>query len=123
MAQQKLDHTGNEQWWRTVQRLNEMFAELYASEAAEVAATTSGEATSAALTTAAGAQATITITNASIAATSKVFVALKNGTNSAGAPVVVTVTPGAGSAAVVIQNIHASAALNGTLKAEYFVVI
>ncbi len=120
MSQQKIDHTGNEQWWRTAQRLNEMFAELYA---ADVASTASGEATSSSLTTAAGAQASVTITNASIAATSKVFVSVKNGTNSAGAPALVSVTPGSGSAVVVIQNIHASAAFNGTLKLEYFVVI
>ena len=75
------------------------------------------------LTTAAGATASISITDASITATSKVFAAVFNGTNSAGSPAITTVTPGLGAATVVVQNIHASAALNGTLKVIYFVVV
>lgn len=123
MALQQIDITGNEATHTTLAKIRDMFAEIYAWEIAEAAANVSGETTSSSLTTAAGATASITITNASIVATSKVFAAVKNGTNSAGMPVVTTITPGSGSATVVVQNIHASAALNGTLKLEYFVVV
>lgn len=118
MARPQFDQSGNEQWHTFIQKLNTALDDLYGSDSTQV----SGEATSSSLTTAAGATASITVTNAAITATSKVLVAIKNGTNSAGSPVVTTVTPGSGSATVVVQNIHASAALNGTLKVEYFVV-
>jgi 2-methylisocitrate lyase-like PEP mutase family enzyme len=131
MAQQTLDQNNNEQWSTFVKKLTDMLTELYGHTdaangvaiAALQAAYASGEATSGALTTAAGATASLTITDAKIAATSKVFVSIKNGTNAQGVPVVSEVTPGAGSATVVVQNIHASAALNGTLKLEYFIVV
>lgn len=137
MAQQPLDHTGNEPFWRFVQRLNEMFTELYGTTdttnaadivtlAARVTAleggTVAGETTTASLTTAAGASASLTITNAAIAATSKISVSVKNGTNSQGTPVVSEVTPTTGSATVVVKNDHATDAFNGTLKLEYIVV-
>jgi hypothetical protein len=123
MGQLNLDQTGSEQDWQFIAKLKAMFTELYASVAANAAASVSGEATSASLVNAAGAQASITITDAKILATSKVFVSIKNGTNTQGAPALVTVTPGAGSAVAVVQNIHASQAFNGTLKLEYFVVV
>lgn len=119
MARPQFDQVGNEQWATFLAKLNTALDDLYGSDSTQV----SGEATSSSLTTAAGATASITITNASIVATSKVFAAVKNGTNSAGMPVITTITPGSGSAVVVVQNIHASAALNGTLKLEYFVVV
>jgi hypothetical protein len=75
----------------------------------------SGIITSEALTTAAAATYTLTLTNSAIAATDIVQVTLGNGTNSAGAPVINTVTPASGSVVVVVKNVHASAALNGTL--------
>jgi hypothetical protein len=123
MALQAIDTTGNESMDLTLAKIQAMLTELYASDAANVPATDSGVVTSASLTTAAGATASISITDASITATSKVFAAVFNGTNSAGSPAITTVTPGLGAATVVVQNIHASAALNGTLKVNYFVVV
>ncbi len=79
----------------------------------------SGKITTEALTTAAGASYTLTLTNSQIAAADTVFVSLANGTNSAGLPMVGLVTPAAGSATIVVNNIHASAALNGTLVISF----
>lgn len=82
----------------------------------------SGVVTSEALTTAAAATYTLTLTNSTIAAADIVLVSMGNGTNSAGAPVINTVTPAAGSVVVVVKNVHASAALNGTLTFAYTIV-
>lgn len=82
------------------------------------AATANGQAfkiTSEALTTAAAAIYTLTLTNASIVATDVVLASIANGTNSAGEPVLERVTPGAGSVVIVVRNRHAANALNGTL--------
>lgn len=81
-----------------------------------------GTITSEALTTAAAATYTLTLTNTLIAATSNVQVTLVNGTNSAGLPVLSTCTPGAGSMVCIVSNLHASAALNGTLKFNFEIV-
>lgn len=118
MARPQFDQTGNEQWHTFVQKLNTAFDDLYGADNAQI----SGEKVSTSLTTAAGATTSVSITNAAITATSKVFVSVKNGTNTQGLPVISTITPASGSAAVVIANLHASAAFNGTLKLEYFVV-
>lgn len=76
----------------------------------------SGIITTEALTTAQNALYTLTLTNPKIKATDIVNVTIGNGSNSAGTPMLVTVTPAAGSVVVVIANKHASAvALNGTL--------
>lgn len=81
-----------------------------------------GVITSAALTTAAGGTYVLTLTNSAVAATSIVLASVGDGTATAGMPVVATVTPGAGSVVITVQNIHASAALNGTIKISYVVV-
>lgn len=81
----------------------------------------SGKITSESLTTAAGAIYTLTITNTKITAASIVGASLDLGTNSAGDPVISTVTPGAGTLVIKVVNRHASAALNGTLKISYAV--
>lgn len=76
----------------------------------------SGVVTSEALTTAQNASYTLTITNSFIAATDLVFASLKNGTNTQGTPVIVRVTPAAGSLVIIVKNMHDSAqALNGTI--------
>lgn len=67
------------------------------------------------LTTAAGAVFTETLTDSSVAASSVVLCSVGNGTNSAGTPALANITPASGSAVIKVQNIHASAALNGTL--------
>lgn len=74
-----------------------------------------GVITTEALTTAAAAVYTLTLTNPKIKATDIVNVTIGNGTNSAGAPTLQTVTPAAGSAVIVVGNRHAANALNGTL--------
>jgi hypothetical protein len=67
------------------------------------------------LTTAAGVtSAAQTVTNASVAATSLVF-CQSMGYGGTGNPVVVNVIPGAGSFTYLIENTHASAALNATV--------
>lgn len=90
-----------------------------ATAGAATLAKTSGVITTEALTTAAGATYTLTLTNSKIAAADQVYVSVANGTNTAGMPVVCTVTPAANSVVIVLQNIHASAALNGTLKISF----
>jgi hypothetical protein len=79
----------------------------------------SGLITSEALTTAAGATYTLTITNSTVAATDIPFASVYNGTNSAGTPVIATVTPASGTLTIVVRNAHASAAFNGTLKIAF----
>lgn len=81
-----------------------------------------GVITTEALTTAAGASYTLTLTDSSIAAADQVFASVSYGSATAGQPVVTRVKPAAGSVVIVIQNIHASAALDGTLKIAFFVL-
>jgi hypothetical protein len=81
-----------------------------------------GQVTSGNQTNAAGATSSITITDANITTTSKIVASLDAysgtiGTN--GVPVLVKVIPGAGSATAIIVNVHASNALNGTVKINY----
>lgn len=80
-----------------------------------------GVITSEALTTAAGAIYTLTLTDSTIAAADQVMASVQLGTATTGMPVVTTVTPGVGSVVIVVQNIHASAALNGTIKIAFVV--
>jgi len=81
-----------------------------------------GVITTAALTTAAGAAYTLTLTNTLVAATSLMFASVQNGTNSQGVPRVGLITPGAGSATIQVYNDHASLALNGTLKISFLLL-
>lgn len=80
-----------------------------------------GVITTEALTTAAGATYTLTLTNSSIAAADQVFASLAGGSNSAGVPVISQVVPAAGSVDVTVHNLHAEDALNGTLKIAFAV--
>jgi len=86
-----------------------------ASNAATISAYT-GVITTESLTTAAGATYTCTVTDTYAHATDIVFTAVWNGTSSTGTPCITTVTPADGSFVIIVQNIHASAAFNGTLK-------
>lgn len=81
-----------------------------------------GVITSEALTTAAAATYTLTLTNSTVAAADQVFASVAFGTSTTGAPVITRVTPGAGSVVIIVRNIDASAALNGTIKVSYFVL-
>jgi hypothetical protein len=81
----------------------------------------SGKITTESLTTAAGASYTLTLTNLTIVATDVVIPSVANGTNAAGTPMVVTVTPAAGSVVLVIKNDHSADAFNGTLVISFTV--
>lgn len=78
-----------------------------------------GVVTSESLATAAGATYTLTVTDSQIAATDMVFASVAYGTSTTGSPAIMRVTPAAGSLVIVIQNIHASAALNGTIVVSF----
>jgi hypothetical protein len=78
-----------------------------------------GVITSESVTTAAGASYTLTLTNSTIAAADQVFASIAFGTSTTGTPVISRVTPGAGSVVIIVRNVDASAAFNGTLKVAY----
>lgn len=90
-----------------------------ASSGAATLNTGSGVITSESLTTAAGATYTLTLTDSQIAATDIVQATVSLGSATTGIPTVATVKPAAGSVTIVIQNIAASAALNGTIKIAF----
>lgn len=73
-----------------------------------------------ALSTAAGAQYTFTLTNNNIIANSIVMVEAWNGTNTSVGLTVNEVTPAAGSCTILIKNTNASA-LNGTIMIGFAV--
>lgn len=83
----------------------------------------SGIVTSEALTTAAAGAATytLTITNSEVIATDIVQVTLGFGTNTNGSPVLVSAVAGAGTIVCKVMNVHASAALNGTLTFAFVI--
>jgi len=93
-----------------------------ASSGAATLNSPSGVVTTESLSTAAGSTYTLTLTNSSIAATDIVLLTVGLGTNAAGHPDVVSVTPAAGSVSVVVKNTHASAAFNGTLTVQFAVI-
>ena len=80
-----------------------------------------GQITTEALTTAAGASYTMTLTNSLIAPTSIVLVTVGKGNATVGEPVVQFVTPAAGKAVILIRNVSASTALNGTVTINFAV--
>lgn len=90
--------------------------------AAATVNTQSGVVTTEALTTAAGATYTLTLTNSYIKAGSVVHVMVGKGTATTGTMTTAWVTPAAGSAVIILQNIHASAAVNGTIKIGFSVL-
>lgn len=95
-----------------------------AATASAGAATFNGtkvKVTSEALTTAAAADYTLTLTDSSITAASFIDVEAANGTNTTEGLAVNRVQPAAGSAVIHIRNTHASAALNGTIVVSVFV--
>ena len=83
--------------------------------------TQTGVVTTESLTTAVGATYTFTLTNALVNANSIVLPVVGKGSATTGTPTVAWVTPAAGSVTIVIQNIHASAALNGTITIGFLV--
>jgi hypothetical protein len=81
-----------------------------------------GVITSESLSTAAGAVYTLTLTNSNIAAADQVYASVQYGSSTTGSPAIMTVATAAGSATIKVQNINASAALNGTIKISFLVV-
>lgn len=85
----------------------------------------SGYFTTGTLSAAAGAASTITLTNFTIQSTSHVLVILGtySGTLSTnGIPVLLEVTPGAGTCTIKIANVDAANALSGTLVIRFIVL-
>lgn len=81
-----------------------------------------GVITSEALTTAAGAAYTLTLTNSRITATDIVLASVQNGTNTQGVVVMGLVTPGSSQVVITVRNEHASQAFNGTIKISFLVI-
>lgn len=82
----------------------------------------SGKITSEALTTAAAAEYTLTLTNSAIAAADHVFASVAYGTATAGTPVITRIKPAAGSCTILVKNDHATAAFDGTIVISFLVV-
>jgi len=123
MPFQDFDATGNDREDIVLSRIKAMLKELYGvtsntATASSGAATCNGvncTITSESLTTAAGADYTLTLTNSAISTTSHLLVSVNLGTATTGEPSVSSVKPGSGTATILIRNIGA-AALNGTIS-------
>ncbi len=81
-----------------------------------------GVITSEALTTAAGATYTLTLSDTQIAAADQVMASVQLGTATTGQPTVLTVTPSANQVIIVVKNVDAAAAFNGTIKVAFQVL-
>ena len=79
-----------------------------------------GIITTAALSNAAGASVSITLTNNRIAAGDMVFGSIDSN-GSTGQPIIANIQVSAGQAIFVIQNIHASVALNAAVKISFLI--
>lgn len=90
-----------------------------ATAGAATLANKAGKVTSEALTTAAAAVYTLTITNSAVLAADICQASVAYGTASAGIPAISRVQPAAGSLVVTVQNIAAAAALNGTIVVAF----
>jgi hypothetical protein len=80
-----------------------------------------GIITSEAITTAAGADYTLTLTNSDIASGDSVFASVYLSTTG-GTPTVAAVTPSAGQVIIVVQNIHATVAFGGAIKIPFMIL-
>ncbi len=94
------------------------------ANAATLNAAGSGVITTESLSTLAGSDYTLTLTNNMVAAADMVFATVQNGTNAGGAPYIRTVTPAAGSVVIVVRNGQTTidTAISGTLKISFLVV-
>jgi hypothetical protein len=85
-----------------------------------------GFVTSEALTTAAGANYTLTLTNSFIDANTLVIASVSYGSavgaTTQGTPTVCQVLPAAGSATIVVRNVDGANAFNGTIVIGFFLV-
>lgn len=92
------------------------------SGAATLNAAGSGIVTSESISTAAGSNYTLTLTNNMIEAGDVVLASVRLGSSTNGEPMVESVTPAAGSVVIIVRNNHGSAAFNGTIKIGFLVV-
>lgn len=90
-----------------------------ATAGAATLATQTGAITSEAITTAAGANYTLTLTNSKITALSTVVASVAFGTSTTGDPGILRVTPAAGSVVIIVRNHASAAALNGTIVVSF----
>jgi hypothetical protein len=81
-----------------------------------------GTITSEALTTAAAADYTLTMTNTRVDAGCVAFISLANGTNTTAPIYAHSVTVTEDTLVVKVRNAHASAALNGTIKISFLLI-
>lgn len=81
---------------------------------------TSGVVTTESLTTAAGVEYTLTLTNREIAADDVVLVSVS--TAGTGTPTVTTVAEAAGSVVIKVRNSHATVAFSAALKVKFAVI-
>lgn len=80
-----------------------------------------GVITTESASTAAGANYTLTITDSRIAANSQVFASVALGTATTGVPVLSQVRPASGSVVIIVRNVDATLAFNGTLRISFVV--
>lgn len=93
------------------------------SNAATLNAAGSGVITTEALTTLAGSDYTLTLTNNMVAAADLVFATVQYGTATTGSPFVSRITPAAGSVVILVRNgASTDSVLNGTVKIGFFVL-
>lgn len=81
-----------------------------------------GVITSESITTAAGSLYTLTVTDSDAAAADQIFASVQNGSNTQGTPCVTTVASAAGSFVVIVKNIHATQAFNGTILVSFAII-
>lgn len=93
-----------------------------ASSGAVTLSKSSGKVTSEALTTAAGAVYTLTITNTTIAAADQVFASATIGAGTQGYPVIADIKPAAGSVVIKVLNAHATDAFNAAIVVAFMVL-
>lgn len=84
--------------------------------------TLNGSVTTEALTTAAAATYTLTLTDSQIVAGNQVIASLSNGTNTTAGAYITTITTTVGQTVIVVKNGHATAVLNGTLVITFQVI-
>jgi hypothetical protein len=82
----------------------------------------SGVITTEALNTAAGAEYILTLTNSGIAFQDQVYASVGFVSANAGTPCITRTQGGAGNVVIHVQNVHATAAFNGTLEINFLVV-
>ena len=95
------------------------FGKATATSGAATLHQASGAVASESISTAAGADYTLTITNNLITANSVVLASVATGTNTTAGLVVHEVTASAGQVVIKVRNAHASSALNGTIVISF----